>query len=161
MSELRQDFLAAARSLAGKPFKHHYEPENLCGHGAETLDSCMGSGMDSRGYDCSGFVIAAMCLVRGINPADWPRGYRHLAQLETQLAKDGRVQPGDIVLTDRLKYFGATHMGLVIQLGYMLHANNVDHMVSRGRYRVASDGTIGHITPEELASVPDLATTGK
>jgi cell wall-associated NlpC family hydrolase len=120
MSELGNEVVKAARLRLGKPFRHHYEPD-LCGGGKITTDTCMENGMDNRGYDCSGLVIASFCEVYGIKPEQWPQELRHVRQLDPHQV-GGSCRPGDVLL-----YFGTefsrAHTSIAILGGRAIHAS--------------------------------------
>lgn len=99
MSEQTDKVIAAARTRVGTPFRHHYKPLNTCKYGRVTHDECMTRGMDQEGYDCSGLVIASLCEILQISPADWPRDRRHAWQMQDLVTQHNR-RPGDILLIE-------------------------------------------------------------
>lgn len=80
MSDFSAEVINAARARIGTPFREHFTPD-LCEKGTVTVDACMDSGFDRRGYDCSGLIIASICDVVGVALQDWPREFRHNRQM--------------------------------------------------------------------------------
>ncbi len=161
MSELANEVIAAARLERGSPFRHHFKPQNLCESGYVTLDSCMDRGMDSRGYDCMGLVIASICKVIGINTHKWPTEYRHSLQLR-QFANYRDPQYGDVLFIESVSKTGKpymTHMGFYIEEGdRILHANGMTKIVDESE---AGGNTISvkSVSVESLISHISLGDT--
>lgn len=88
--------VAYARKKLGCPFCHHFKPNNECDYGVRTVDGCMSSGLDDRGYDCSGMIVSVHAEVFRISIRQWPRQYRHVQQL-AKLNDDTNAKPGDIL----------------------------------------------------------------
>lgn len=126
MSELGNQIVSSARKRVELPFRHHFKPANLCEGGARTVDGCMGRGMDSRGYDCSGLAIASICDVLNISTQEWPREWRHTQQLAS-LAIDAAFKPGDL----RLYYSdtGRIHLGIATSTEKVVHASGLTNIV--------------------------------
>lgn len=142
MTEYRTELVKVARQELGRPFRHHFKPENLCNGGNITVNTCMEIGMDPVGYDCMGLVIASICKVNGINVINWPREFRHSLQLN-KLATDAAPEFGDVLLIESQSNEGyryLTHMGLHIDTGIVLHAN--------GRTKVVDESYVAGVVTE-------------
>lgn len=122
MSELGLQIIDNARSRIGAPFQSHFEPKDLCNFGYDTVDSCMERGMDERGYDCSGLVIASLCDVLEIATNSWPRELRHPQQLMS-LATDEGHEPGDMRVFISQK--GRPHVAITVTEHRAIHAGGV------------------------------------
>lgn len=92
--------------------------------------------MDSRGYDCSGLVIASMCRVLDIQPHTWPHNLRHAVQLQAY-ATDKHAEPGDI----QFYYYedGGVHLGIATTPVICVHASGKTRQVEEG---MAADGAL-------------------
>ena len=133
MNDIGLELVAAARHELGRPFRHHFKP-NECSGGLETLDECMENGMDSRGYDCMGLVIASVCKINNVSPRSWPKQYRHSLQLN-QFATDNNPAFGDVLLIESTSEEGRpymTHMGFYLAPNRVLHANGRTGIVDEG-----------------------------
>ena len=129
MSELGNEVLRRARQYLDAPFRHHYKPDNLCGHGKRTEDNCMERGMDRTGFDCSGLAIASLCDVLNISPSKWPREIRHTTQLRV-LETDDLFEPGDWRFFYNSK--NQTHLGIATETKEVVHASGVTSRVEEG-----------------------------
>lgn len=151
MSEMGNELVKAARHELGRPFRHHHKP-NVCEGGHITLDSCMENGMDPRGYDCTGLVVASLCSVLGIEASRWPRDYRHSNQLHG-FADDVDPDFGDILLIESQSDSGYQYMThAAVQLGpdQVLHAN--------GRTKVVDESEVmGIVTGIRRINTDDFA----
>lgn len=135
MNGLAVSVLDAARSRLNEPYINHFNPNN-CEGGAITTATCMESGMDGSGYDCSGLVVASLCEVLGIKTTDWPANLRHVAQFE-QLAAPTDAQFADVLLFDSMRPDGTpyrTHCGLYTGPQCVVH--------STGRSKRVVEGTV-------------------
>lgn len=134
MSELGDELITAARVRIGQPFRHHYKPD-VCQSGRITTDTCMENGMDNRGYDCSGLVIASICDVLGVEATTWSRDFRHVRQLDLGQC-EGICRPGNILL-----YFGEefsrAHVSIATLGGRAIHASGKTKNIKE------TDGVIG------------------
>jgi hypothetical protein len=132
MSDTRTALVEAARNRIDAPFRHHYKPENPCDYGAYTAVACMEAGLDDRGYDCSGFIIASLCETLEIAVSDWPREYRHVRQLEV-FAEDIPPVEGDaVVFRAHHGRPDAAHIGIHVTDHTVLHASGVAKKVVEG-----------------------------
>lgn len=158
MDKMGNELIKAARYELGRPFRHHFKPENLCDDGRITIDQCMERGMDGEGYDCMGLVIASICNVLGVSAHDWPREYRHSLQMHV-LATDKLPDFGDVLLIESKSKGGyqlVTHMGLYIEYGRVLHANGKTKVVDESEVA----GIVTDIKAVDMKALADLALTG-
>lgn len=128
MTTFGRGLIESGRSRFGKPFAHHFKP-NQCAGGLQTTETCWDRGLDDSGYDCSGFVIASICDVLDLQVDEWPRDQRHIRQL-LKTANPG-VSPvvGDVVITVDPKNQDRVHAGIYTGYGRMLHADGrTEHM---------------------------------
>lgn len=119
----------AARLKVGRPFRHHFKPENLCEGGATTVTACMEHGLDDEGYDCSGLAIASICEALGIGVERWPQDFRHTKQLAS-LAIRALAKPGDLRVY--LSSNQRMHLGIAISDTEDIHASGVAEVVEEG-----------------------------
>lgn len=105
------------------PFQSHFLPHDTCQDGLITNDDCMERGLDERGFDCSGLIIASACDVLGIPVSDWPREYRHIRQLDTVSSTEIVPEFGDITLFRAPEDHTRKHGGIYTGGLYMVHAN--------------------------------------
>lgn len=129
VEEIKGNLVDAARSREGKPFRHHFKPENSCNYGQEIIDSCWAKGLDDTGYDCSGLVIASLCDVLEITIDKWPRNARHIEQFIKATSPDLSPGFGDIIITVDDEY-GTWHMGVCTEGGNMVHASGHEDVLS-------------------------------
>lgn len=83
----------------GEPFLHHFEPDDTCNNGSITTSDCMerGLGLDDRGYDCSGLVVASLCETLGIAITNYNPDLRHVRQMIALVEQSSEpTQTGDI-----------------------------------------------------------------
>lgn len=74
---LRLDFVQAVENKVGTPFKR--------------------GGVEKDGYDCSGLIVAGLCEVLNITPAEYPEDLRTLTQISQNFnLVDLPSVPGDI-----------------------------------------------------------------
>jgi len=144
------EVVAAARAHKGKPFRHHFKPENLCDNGRKTVDSCMERGMDDDGFDCSGLVIASLCEVLKINAREWPRELRHVRQL-TEYEERTRSKIGDIAIF----YFtnsSRLHTGILTNDRTAIHASGISGEVEENKV-LGEIARVGIIPAEKLLEI--------
>lgn len=130
MSEFGKKIIESARARVGKPFRHHFKPENICEYGKTTLAQCMEVGMNDEGYDCSGLVIASICEVLAMSPPSWPAQYRHLEQMKSL---ETSIEP---LTGDALIFYqqnpSRTHMGIFVSERVVIHASGISGIVEEG-----------------------------
>lgn len=129
MSELGLQMVDSVRRRIGAPFRHHFEPDNLCLDGTETNDSCMERGMDAGGYDCSGLVIASLCDVLGITTERWPRELRHAEQLMWMTTNEEH-SPGDVRVF--MSRSGRPHVAIASSERWVIQASGITKAVEQG-----------------------------
>jgi len=125
MPSQKEQLVVVGREKLGLPFLHHFKP-NACKGGLLVLDSCLESGLDSRGFDCTGFVLASLCEVLDVKQNSWIREFRHNYQLEKFADKD-EAEYGDVLLIESYSEITGrpyiTHTGVYVSIGQLIHAN--------------------------------------
>ena len=122
MADFGTELIGAAREKFGQPFLHHFQPDQ-CEGGRLTRPGCWERGLDKRGYDCSGFVIASICEVMDISVDAWPRNQRHIKQMLAFTDVTATAAAGDVVITQDPSDPKKKHMGVYVGNGAMLHAD--------------------------------------
>ena len=129
--DIAAEVVGAARRRIDHPFRHHFKPVDGCQHGRSTQAQCMEVGIDSRGYDCSGLVIASICDALGQAVAHWSWDYRHLRQIEP-LGRAGVARTiGDIIIfypENNTETW--THMGIIASATSTIHADGINKLVA-------------------------------
>lgn len=107
-----QAMIATAQRWVGvTALRHELFSPHCWKNPAQTLPACTEHGLDSRGFDCSGLVIAAAVAAAGADPTAWPSRLRHVRQM-TREAQSGQnavlswrpreaLRPGDLVVMER------------------------------------------------------------
>jgi cell wall-associated NlpC family hydrolase len=113
----REQTVEFAKNYLGVAFRHHFKPVDLCSNGEITLPSCMDNGMDMRGMDCSGLIIASICQLTKVNPQEWNTDYRHLSQMRVFETQDD-PELGDAVT------IGMSHIAIYAGEDTFIHASN-------------------------------------
>jgi cell wall-associated NlpC family hydrolase len=129
MDSNKDNVVEAAYSFIGAPFRHHFQPD-LCASGWRTEDECMESGMDTRGFDCSGLIIASFCKSLDIKPQGWNRDFRHLNQLA--ILRDPEINlptPGDLIV-----FAGLGHVAIYTSNDRMIHASRYSQSVEESTW---------------------------
>lgn len=124
-------FVAAAERRIGEPFIHHFVPSDTCNSGSITYPDCMtrGLGLDEKGYDCSGLVVASLCEALDITLAEYPPALRHVRQMAHAVPRSTRfAQAGDVFL--KLKATGA-HAFIYDGNESIIHANSESAVVEK------------------------------
>ena len=153
MHSNNSDIIIAARTRLESPFLNHFKPDNLCDGGHTTLESCMEKGLGADDcYDCSGIVIASLCEVLKINPAHWPKEYRHAKQLAL-LEERSSSKAGDIAVFYQ-EESPSLHLGILVAKKTVIHASGLAKSVTEGEVR-GKFSRIGIIPSEKLL---DLGT---
>lgn len=146
--DFRKSVVAAVLSKKGLPFRHHYKPVNLCG-GVFTRQECMEVGMDGRGFDCSGLVIASVCTAAHVDVREWDDEYRHVPQL-MGLSVDTEPEAGDALIMRRVTgpRPPRNHMGILIKTGTIAHASGKTQKVEiEDLETVVEPGSILRVVP--------------
>lgn len=79
-------------------------------------------GLDCRGFDCSGLIIASVCEVLEVPVSDWPRDYRHVSQLK-QHTNHTTPGAGNIVYMYSVDKSWYQHIGVLSSKFTVVHAS--------------------------------------
>jgi hypothetical protein len=115
----------------------------------------MQNGMDDRGYDCSGLVIASVCEIVKIETSNWPRQYRHLLQI-FMLRQDITARDGDmLIFYDELNRWGTNriHTGIKSGENQVVHVSGITNRIEEG----AVDGVFRKIATVPIETLVNLA----
>lgn len=127
--ELCQEFAGAVFDRSFEPFVHHFKPEDTCQNGRITNSDCMerGLGLDDRGYDCSGLVVASLCETLDIAITDYNPELRHVRQMAALIKPSSQsTEIGDIAFKlteDGTHAFVVVHVDPVSGGATAIHAS--------------------------------------